>query len=50
MNLAVLSMVLFPFAAGAGYYFGGPVLGSFWMGIVLLTCLIIYSSLSRAKT
>ena len=49
MNLTLLSIVLFPFAAGASYYLGGPVLGSVWMGMILLTCLVIYSLLFRSK-
>ncbi|GEM_PF-5314201 len=46
----IVSIGLFPFAAGASYYYGGPVLGTVWLGVILLTCLVIYSALARAKT
>ena len=46
----LLSIVLFPFAVGASYYFGGPVIGAVWIGVVLLTCLVIYSALFSTKT
>jgi len=49
MNLIILSIVLFPFAAGAGYYLGGPILCAVWIGVILFTCFAIYSALFRAK-
>jgi hypothetical protein len=42
--------VLVPFVAGASYYFGVSGPGSVWMGAILLTCLVIYTSLFRART
>lgn len=49
MNVALFSIVVLPFAAGASFYLGGPVLGTLWIGVALLTGIIIYSALSRAK-
>jgi hypothetical protein len=52
MNAALFSLVLIPFVAGASYYFGGPVLGTVWIGVILVTFLVVYfcSALFRAKT
>ncbi len=50
VNLSLLTIVFLPSAAGASYYFGGPVLGSVWMGVILLTCLTVYAVARRAKS
>jgi hypothetical protein len=41
VNLSPLAIVFLPPAVGAGYYFGGPVIGSVWVGVILLTCLAL---------
>jgi hypothetical protein len=50
MYTVLSSLVIFPFATGASYYFGGPVLGTVWMGVFLLTCLIVYYCAVPSRT
>jgi ABC-type transport system involved in cytochrome c biogenesis permease component len=50
MSLIVPAILIFPFAAGASFLFGGPTLGTVWIGVVLLTCLATYSTLFRTNT
>jgi hypothetical protein len=49
MNLSLLAIVSLPFAVGASYYFGGPLVGSILTGVTLLSCLVIYPALFRAR-
>jgi hypothetical protein len=50
VNLSLLAIVFLPPAIGAGYYFGGPVVGSVWVGVILLTCLALSTVLFRVKS
>ena len=50
VNLPLLAVVFLPPAVGAGYYFGGPVAGSVWVGVILLTCLALTSVLFHVKS
>jgi hypothetical protein len=45
-----MAIVFLPPAAGAGYYFGGPVAGSVLVGVILLTCVALSSVLFRVKS
>src|SRR5471030_1818453 len=41
VSLPLFAIVSLPLAAGAGYYLGGPVAGSVWIGVILLTCVAL---------
>jgi hypothetical protein len=42
MNLLMVLLVLLLLFGGGGFYFGGPVIGASGIGLLLLTCLIVY--------
>jgi hypothetical protein len=49
MSLIIPAILLFPFATGASFLLGGPILGTVWTGVVLLMCLSAYSMLFCTK-
>lgn len=50
VNLSLLAIVFLPPAIGADCYFGGPVVGSVRVGVILLTCLALSRVLFRVNS
>ena len=44
MNILVLMFVLLLLFGGGGFYVGGPVIGASGLGLMLVLCLVVYSS------